>query len=278
MTYTWRNTTQNGVSSTIELSAHAVLSLRITVTAVLAFGVVCIGALVITLSLQFGDHLDQNSVLRAFDKRDARSPKLEEYRHESEQPRTSPSVSFPVTTFHSCDPLPLTSAGIPHMPFPTTKLMDANSILPLSLWLPRYIQYQNQCFSPWDPFVNELQNVIHQVTLIPSLLISLTCYPRFSNIHLHRVQRMSLLHALSVGTCKFSGQIIWKQSCAWNFLSNLKCRMRVYIPCILWTLRRPVLIGSRDLSTSSDHCRPRCGRSALLKLYHLRCRAEEDIQ
>ncbi|KAJ3869063.1 hypothetical protein EV359DRAFT_2481, partial [Lentinula novae-zelandiae] len=50
MLYTWRNTTQNGVSSTIELSAHVVLSLRITVTAVLAFGVVCIGALVITLS------------------------------------------------------------------------------------------------------------------------------------------------------------------------------------------------------------------------------------
>ncbi|KAH7872290.1 uncharacterized protein C8R40DRAFT_493855 [Lentinula edodes] len=185
MLYTWRNTTQNGVSSTIELSAHAMLSLRITVSAVLTFGVVCIGALVITLSLQFGDHLDQDSVLRTFNNRDARSPKLEEYRHESEQPRTSPSVSFPVTTFHSREPPPLTSVGIPHMPFPTTKLMDANSILPLSLQLPHYIQDQNQCFSPWAPFMCELQNVIHQVTFIPSLLISLTCYPRFSNIHLH---------------------------------------------------------------------------------------------
>ncbi|KAJ4494637.1 hypothetical protein C8J55DRAFT_497175 [Lentinula edodes] len=180
MLYTWRNTTQNGVSSTIELSAHAVLSLRITVSAVLAFGVVCIGALVITLSLQFGDHLDQDSVLRTFNNRDARSPKLEEYRHESEQPRTSPSVSFPVTTFHSRELPPLTSVGIPRTPFPTTKLMDANSIFPLSLRLPRYIQDQNQCFSPWDPFINELQNIFQHPSSLSAEDVAFACIQRWN--------------------------------------------------------------------------------------------------
>ncbi|KAJ3732368.1 hypothetical protein DFJ43DRAFT_326476 [Lentinula guzmanii] len=178
MSYTWRSTPQNDFSS---ISAHTVLSLKITVSAVLAFGVLCVGALALTLCLQFGDSVDQKFVYRVLNNREY--PPKEDTANPAvqlEQPKGS-LHDFPVLSSHSHEPLPLASMSSRHAPFPTTKLMDTNSISPLSSELPRYVQHENQSFYPWSSFATDLQRAFQNPSSPSSEDDAFACVKRWND-------------------------------------------------------------------------------------------------
>ncbi|KIK69933.1 hypothetical protein GYMLUDRAFT_53064 [Collybiopsis luxurians FD-317 M1] len=156
MSYIWNNSFQNN-SAVNQISEHTAQSLRITITAVLGFGILSVGALALSLSSKFGDSLDRKFISQV-DHHSRRGQPDDRFKDITESPESA-YVSFPALQSQSLVQLPPASSDFRRKAFPTTKLMDTSSSPPLSPQLPHYVQYRGQRIFPWDNFVKDLKTV-----------------------------------------------------------------------------------------------------------------------